>query len=328
MSNRRKNPADRQRPRWHIALTCGVAIAGFAANSLLARGALGGGLIDASTYTLLRLSSGALLLGAISLLRRQSLAGHGSWAAGTALAAYAATFSFSYLRIGAALGALVLFPTVKLSLLLWGARRGQHPAKIEWIGASIALAGLVGLSFPGARQPDPLGIVLMIVAGIAWAIYTVEGCGSLAPFQATARNFMLAAASAAPLVVLSLSGGHATPRGILLAAISGAFASSLIYWLWYTVVPALSAMQMGMAQLAVPALATFGAVFFLGEVLTARIITAASAIFIGIGLSLARLVVQLLLNRGRPRFPMAGGRSLPDNATSKSLPGPAVHPTD
>jgi drug/metabolite transporter (DMT)-like permease len=294
MSNRGINPFDHQKRRWRIALACGAAIMGFAANSLLARGALGGGLIDASTYTLVRLSSGALLLGAISLLRRQSLAGHGSWAAGAALAAYAAAFSFSYLRIGAALGALVLFPIVKLSLLLWGARQGQHPAKIEWLGAFIALAGLVGLSLPGAKQPDPLGIALMIVAGIAWAIYTVEGRSRSKPFEATARNFLLAAASAAPLVVFSLFGGHATPRGILLAALSGAFASGLIYWLWYTVVPALTAMQMGMAQLAVPALATFGAVVLLGEILTPRIIIAASAIFTGIGLSLARLVIQLL----------------------------------
>jgi hypothetical protein len=82
-----KNPAYRVRPRVCIALTCGAAIAGFASNSLLAPGALGGGQIDASTCILVRLSSGALLLGAISLLRRQSLAGHGSWAAAAALGA-------------------------------------------------------------------------------------------------------------------------------------------------------------------------------------------------------------------------------------------------
>jgi drug/metabolite transporter (DMT)-like permease len=284
----RKDPDYPSKSRVRIALTCGAAIAGFSGNSLLARGALGGGQIDASTYTLIRLSSGALLLGAISLIRRRSLAGHGNWAAGAALAAYAASFSFSYLRIGAALGALVLFPTVKLSLLLWGARLGQHPARIVWFGALVALAGLLGLSLPGSKRPDLLGIALMIVAGIAWAIYTVEGRRMLEPFGATARNFMLAAAVAAPLVACSLFEGHAAPRGILLAAISGAFTSGLIYCLWYTVVPALTAMQMGMAQMAVPALSALGAVVLLGEILTARVIFAAAAIFIGIGLSLTR----------------------------------------
>lgn len=228
------------------------------------------------------------MLGLICLLRKQSLAGHGSWTAGAALAAYAAAFSFSYLRIGAALGALVLFPTVKLTLLFWGARQGQHPVKIEWIGSLITLAGLLGLSLPGSKRPDPPGIALMIIAGIAWAVYTVEGRGMLEPFRATARNFILAAAISAPLALISLFEGHAAPRGILLAALSGAFASSLIYCLWYTVVPALTAMQMGMAQMAVPALAAIGAVVLLGESLTARVLIAAAAIFVGIGLSLSR----------------------------------------
>jgi drug/metabolite transporter (DMT)-like permease len=249
---------------------------------------LGAGQIDAFTYTLIRLSSGALLLHVISLLRGRKLKGHGSLAAGAALAVYATAFSFSYLRIGAALGALVLFPTVKLSLILWGARQGQRPAKIEWLGALIAMAGLVGLSLPGARRPDPLGIVLMAAAGIAWAVYTVAGRRMPQPFEATARNFLFAAAAASPLVLVTLSHGHATPRGALIAATSGALASGLIYWLWYTVVPALTAIQLGMAQMSVPALATLGAVILLGETLTARILTAAAAIFIGIGISLAR----------------------------------------
>ncbi len=283
-----KSPSSHPPSRISLALNCGAAVTGFAANSLLARGALGENQIDASTYTLVRLSSGALLLSVICLLRRQSFAGEGGWKPGAALAAYAAAFSFSYLRIGAALGALVLFPTVKLSLLVWGARQGQRPAKIEWLGAIIALAGLAGLTLPGSKHADLRGITLMLLAGIAWAIYTVQGRGVRKPLRATARNFVLGAVTAAPLAIISLIYGHAAPRGILLAILSGAFASGLIYCLWYNVVPALTAMQLGMAQMAVPALATLGAVVLLGETLTLRIIIAAAVIFIGIGLSLAR----------------------------------------
>jgi drug/metabolite transporter (DMT)-like permease len=270
-------------------MSCSAAISGFAANSLLARSALGGGQIDASAYTVIRLSSGALLLWAISLIRRQNLAGRVSWAAGAALAVYATAFSFSYLRIGAALGALLLFPTVKLSLLLWGARQGHRPARVEWLGALFAMAGLLGLCLPGSKHGDPLGILLMVVAGVAWAVYTVAGRRLTEPFEATARNFIVAAVVAAPLPVASLTHIQATGRGIMLAVISGAFTSGLIYWLWYTVVPALSAIQMGMAQMAVPAVAALGAVILLGETVTARTLIAAAAIFVGIGISTSRL---------------------------------------
>ncbi len=139
-------------PRGRVVVTCGAALVGFAANSLLARGALGLGLIDASTFTVVRLVSGALLLGIVVAARGGRPLADGSWRGGAALLCYAAAFSFSYVRIGAALGALVLFPTVKLALLAWGAGRGEHPSRIEWLGAATALTGLVVLTLPGVGR--------------------------------------------------------------------------------------------------------------------------------------------------------------------------------
>jgi len=274
--------------RGRVALTCGAALVGFAANSLLARGALGLDLIDASTFTVLRLASGALLLGVVVYARGGRPMADGSWRGGAALLGYAAAFSFSYVRIGAALGALVLFPTVKLALLAWGAARGEHPARIEWLGAATALAGLVMLTLPGVGRADLPGIGLMASAGLAWAAYTVEGRRMTQPMGATAGNFLRASLLAAPLPVVGVLQGHATAGGVLLAVLSGSIASALGYVLWYSVVPQLSAVQLGLAQLAVPALAGLGAVVLLGEHLTGRFLAAAAAIFLGIWLALSR----------------------------------------
>ena len=258
---------------------------GFAANSLLARLAIGTTQVDAATYTTVRLASGAVML---LLLSRGLPWGSSTWIGGLALAIYAAAFSWSYVRIGAALGALILFPTVKLALLAWGRSRGEQPRPRDVAGALLALAGLVLLTLPRASRAEPVGVALMMIAGVAWAVYTVAGVRASSPMAATTSNFARATIAVVPLAVFSAASGHATPSGLALAALSGAITSALAYVLWYATVPHLTAMQMGLAQLSVPALAMLGAVLFLGERMTATMTTAAVLIFSGVALALAR----------------------------------------
>jgi drug/metabolite transporter (DMT)-like permease len=277
-----------------ILLLTGLVLVGFAANSLLARQALATGAVDAATYTIVRLASGAgmLLLLTIpqtsealrlAVLTRRSA---GGWLAAVALTTYAAAFSYAYLRIGAALGALVLFPTVKLALLGHGFAKGERPARVEWIGAALALSGLAVLTRPGVGRPDLAGVVLMIAAGLAWAVYTAVGQRAARPLVATRDNFVLGVVVSLPLFVPAIAGGHATAVGLALAVVSGAVTSALSYALWYRVVPHLTGMQMGLAQLSVPVLAGLGAVIVLGEALTERLLLAAALIFAGVVLAL------------------------------------------
>lgn len=278
---------------------CGLALVGFAANSLLARQALATGAIDAASYTLLRLVAGAVMLAGLTLPfrsaalgsrrpagARRSAGSEGRWLAGAALAVYAAAFSYSYLRIGAALGALVLFPTVKLALLGHGLARGERPWIAEWLGAGLALAGLAVLTRPGVGRPDLAGVGLMIVAGAAWAVYTVAGQRTSRPVEATRDNFLLSVVVVSPLLVPMLLWGRASGAGLLLAVVSGAVTSALSYAIWYRVVPHLTGMQMGLAQLSVPVIAGLGAVVVLGEALTSRLLVAAALIFAGVLLAL------------------------------------------
>jgi hypothetical protein len=89
-------------------------MAGFAANSLLCRAAPCEGAIDAAAFTAIRLATGAVVLGVI-VRRTTSLHAAGTWSGALVLSAYAAAFSYAYLRIGASAGALILFGAVQLT---------------------------------------------------------------------------------------------------------------------------------------------------------------------------------------------------------------------
>src|SRR5689334_13821476 len=115
---------------------------GFAANSLLCRAALRGHEIDASSFTAIRLATGALVLLLVVTARRGSVRGAGSWASMAALAGYAVAFSYAYLEIGAAVGALILFGSVQLTMIVGGLRAGERPTPQQWAGWAVAVIGL------------------------------------------------------------------------------------------------------------------------------------------------------------------------------------------
>jgi drug/metabolite transporter (DMT)-like permease len=274
------------RPAATAAVTV-LTLACFAANSLLARAALGRGHADAATFTLVRLASGAVALPLLLAAARRRPRG-GSWASAAALVAYAAAFSLAYLHVEAGPGALLLFAAVQATMLGWSVARGARPTRLQWIGVALALAGLAALTLPGAHAPDLAGALLMIAAGAAWGVYSIRGRSATDPVATTAANFARGAALAVPLAAaLALGEGrvHATPDGLLLAAVSGALASGGGYCLWYLALPALGTTRAAVVQLAVPAATALSAVALLGEALTARVALSAAAILGGIALT-------------------------------------------
>jgi len=267
------------------ALTVATLVC-FAANSLLCRAALRPRLVDAATFTSIRLVSGAAALALIVILRGRARPGGGSFGAGLALFLYAAAFSLAYVRIG--VGALLLFGAVQVTMLGWTVARGARPGAVQWVGIAVALGGLAYLGLPGASAPDPIGALLMITAGVAWGAYSLRGRSARDPIATNADNFLRALPFTIALSVVLLRDRVATGQGILLAAASGALASAGGYSLWYAVVPILGATRSAAVQLTVPVLAGIGATALLGERLTARIAISGAAILAGIALTLRR----------------------------------------
>ncbi|MDF3031542.1 MAG: family transporter [Moraxellaceae bacterium] len=141
-----------------------LALLAFAGNSLLCRLALATTAIDAASFTALRLTAGALMLG---LLVRQPVAAArdaGSWPSALALFAYAVGFSFAYLDLTAATGALLLFAAVQAAMTGYGLWRGERLTPLQWCGIAFASAGLVTLLLPGLAAPPPAAALLMLPA--------------------------------------------------------------------------------------------------------------------------------------------------------------------
>ncbi|MCD1642717.1 DMT family transporter [Aurantimonas coralicida] len=274
-----------------IWLTVAAMIA-FAGNSLLARLALADGAIDAAGFTGLRLLSGALVLAFILLTARDRTPVRwrtleGSWASALALFVYALAFSLAYLKLGAAVGALILFAAVQASMIGWGLVRGERPGIREALGLVVAAGAFVWWLVPGLTRPDPLGTALMIVSGIAWGIYSLRGRGAADATRATAGNFIRTVALALPLVALSLFQAGIGGAGLLIAIVSGAVTSGLGYVLWYRALKGLTALSAAIVQLSVPIIAALGGVLFLSENLGLRFVIAAGLVLGGIAFALS-----------------------------------------
>lgn len=270
------------------ALLTVAALIGFAGNSLLCRAALGMRSIDAASFTSVRLLSGALTLSLIVHATRVPTDARrsGSWRGAFALFAYAIAFSFAYLRLQAGVGALVLFGVVQMTMVGAGVRSGNRLRVAEWLGLALAFCGLIALTLPGLRAPDPLGTALMALAGVAWSIYSLLGRTKAHALAATADNFARSVPLAALASLIAISGMQLSATGVALAVGSGAITSGIGYTLWYAALPALSATRAAIVQLSVPVLAAFGGVLLLDEPFTWRLGFSGAAILGGVALAL------------------------------------------
>jgi drug/metabolite transporter (DMT)-like permease len=266
-----------------IALTL-IALVAFAANSLLCRLALGGHLIDATTFTTIRLGSGAAMLAALQGLRRGAITG--SWISALWLFVYALPFSLAYFTLTAGTGALILFGAVQITMLTMAIAAGSPPNRWETLGILSAVAGLSYLVWPGLAAPSPSGAALMAVAGAAWGVYTLRGRRMSDPLALTAGNFVRAAPLAAVVSLASVARVEVHPSGVILAAVSGAVTSGLGYVIWYTALPHLTAVRAAAVQLGVPILAAIGGVVFLDETVTSRLGFGAVLVLGGVALAL------------------------------------------
>ncbi|MGH8145978.1 MAG: DMT family transporter [Rhodanobacteraceae bacterium] len=266
-------------------VTCTVlALIAFAGNSLLCRAALAHTHIDAASFTTVRLLSGALVLFCLVRLRGGSRTGRGNWLSALALFAYAAGFSFSYLHLTAAVGALLLFGAVQITMIGFGIWSGERLRILQTTGLVLACAGLIGLLLPGLAAPPLIGALLMLGAGVAWGIYSLRGKRGGDPLKVTTGNFARAAPLAVVLSVILWGRISPDPAGIGYALLSGALTSGVGYAIWYTALPFLKSTTAATVQLSVPILAAAGGVFFLGEPLTVRLLIASVAIIGGIAL--------------------------------------------
>lgn len=267
------------------------AMLALAANSVLCRLALVNNgpepSIDAASFTAIRLLSGAIILSLLVLLRRQSLnQQHFNPVSALMLFIYAVCFSFSYINIATGTGALILFGSVQLTMTFYGLFKGERPGGLAWMGILLAFAGLVYLMLPGISAPPLKNALLMIMAGIAWGVYSLRGKGTHSPLLSTCWNFIGTLPLVLILFMVFYADVHLTQNGIVLAILSGTLASGMGYVLWYSILPRYSATGAATLQLTVPVIAAIGGVLFLFEQLSLRLILASIAVLGGVYLTI------------------------------------------
>lgn len=270
-----------------IILTVITMIA-FAGNTVFCRMALKLTRIDAATFTTIRLVSGAATLWLIVRLFRFDGNGKGSWRSASALFAYAAGFSFAYVSLPAATGALLLFGAVQATMIGYAIWKGERLHGLQVAGLALALGGLVGLMLPGLTAPPLVGSLLMLGSGVAWGVYSLRGRGAGDPTRITAGNFLRAVPMAAAVSLLTIDAAILDAAGVAYAIASGALASGIGYAVWYSVLPSLKAANAATVQLSVPVITALGGVLFLGEAVTPRLVLASAAILGGIALVIRR----------------------------------------
>lgn len=261
-----------------------ITMLAFAGNTLFCRMALKLTSIDAASFTTIRLASGAVTLWLIVRTFHFEGSGKGSWLSATALFAYAILYSYAYVTLPAAMGALLLFGAVQATMIGYGISKGERLHGVQMVGLVLALAGLVGLLLPGLTAPPLIGSVLMLASGVAWGVYSLRGRGTGNPTRITAGNFLRAVPMAAAVSLLTIDAENLDGAGVAYAVASGALASGIGYSIWYAVLPSLKAAQAATVQLSVPVITAFGGVLFIGEAITLRLVISSIAILGGIAL--------------------------------------------
>ena len=290
----------------HVALLTALAMLAFAGNSLLCRMALKLTSLDAASFTTVRMVSGALALcllvrfrgdsgGSAAAGRPVSVVAYGNWGSALALFAYAALFSYAYVGMTAATGALLLFGAVQASMIAWGLAKGERLRPLQTVGFVTALVGLAALMLPGFATPQWHIAVAMLGAGVAWGVYSLRGKTTAPspapapnPLATTCGNFVRTVPMAIALSAATLPWMHLDSKGLALAVVSGAVTSGLGYVVWYRALPALQATHAATVQLSVPVIAAVGGVVLLGEGFSLQLLGSSVAVLGGIALVLRR----------------------------------------
>ena len=265
-----------------------LALIMFAGNSLLCRVALNSHSIDAVSFSAVRIMAGAVILQLILAMnagKSRVKIRPRNWVSAGMLFLYAICFSLAYVDIPVGVGAMILFGSMQVTMLIAALRSGERLQLVTWTGHAVAIAGFVCLVYPGLSAPPILSSGLMAAAGAAWGIYSVRGkeAGS-DPLNDTAENFLYAAPMA--MVAWWLMGQRIeiTWAGLVIAVISGGLGSGVGYIVWYAALKGLSASMAAMLQMLVPLLVAAGGVLFLGEAVGAHVALAGLLILFGLGM--------------------------------------------
>ena len=224
-----------------------------------------------------RLLSGALALGAICLIRREGLPPRAAWR-GIAVSGvlwfglYMVVLNWGEQQVDAGTAALVVNIGPILIALLGTRLLGDAmpPRLLAGMAVSFAGAVTVGLSMSDDGGSSVLGVVLCLLAAIAYAggvVAQKPALGSGTPLQVTAFGCLIGAVVCLPFAGQLVSEAADAPASATLNMVYlGVFPTALAFTTWAYALARTTASRMGATTYAVPALVVLMSWLFLGEI--------------------------------------------------------------
>ena len=277
-----------------LSAALGFVVLSFAANSVITRFLVANELVSPFALTVIRFGSGLGLLVALHLalprtfprmpLKRAHLIG------GLLLATYGFSISFGFLFIGAAAGTFVFFAAVVLSMALLGiVLEHERPGPRGLIGLVVAVGGVFLLTYGNVALVTGVGVLLMIVTGVAWGAYSVFGRRFTGDFSYTLYSFAILVAVAFPALLLTSPGDLGevplSLEGWGLALYFGTLSTALSYVVWHWALNRITASQGGVYQMIVPVIAAALGIAFLSEEASLSLLVGGGLIVLGIYLN-------------------------------------------
>jgi drug/metabolite transporter (DMT)-like permease len=267
-----------------------LALVFLALNSILCKAALVNNYIDAYSFTFFRLFFASITLIVIYFYKNKkfNISLKTNWITSFMLFLYAICFSFSYLSIEAGLGTLLLFGVVQIVMACSAILFKEKINIQKLLGIGLALFGLIYLLYPKENfELSFVHVLLMVISGIAWAIYTIMGKKSIDALGNTMDNFIKATFFIiVSYFIFANESMFFNSNGILLAFISGSITSAIGYVIWYEVLPKMQIITAGIIQLFIPILSIIFSVIFLNELLSSDLLIATLIISLGIFITL------------------------------------------
>ena len=224
--------------------------------------------------------------------------------AGLCTALYQVCFFAGVERTGVAVGTLV---TIGSGPVFAGALAAlvlrDRPGRTWVLATGLCVGGLALLSFSGGEggEVDPLGILLALLSGLAYAGYTVAAKALIGrghpSGEVMASAFALGGLVLLPVLAVQPVGWLGTPAGLALALYLGVVTTTVAYVLFGRGLAVLPAGPVTTLVLAEPLVATALGVGLLDERL-------APVGVVGVAVVLAGLVVQGAATGRRPPVPV------------------------
>ncbi|WP_320035585.1 DMT family transporter [Halarcobacter sp.] len=261
----------------------------FSTSSLLARAALLDNNIDAYSFTFFRLLFGTITLFIIFFFKNKTidLKLKNNWFSSSFLFIYAMTFSYAYINLDAGIGTLILFAVVQLLIMLVALIKKETITKQKLLGLCFAFVGLIYLLLPDEKLNISIfHSMLMIISGLAWALYTILGKNTKTALIHTSDNFLKATFISIVFYLIFIDNINFNFYGVFLAFLSGGITSSIGYLMWYYILPKITMVTSGIVQLIVPPLSIFLSVLILDELFTFKLFLSTDLILFGIAIAI------------------------------------------